>query len=199
MSNPFSYAGKRVVVTGAATGVGAALLDLLAEIGAPEVTVVDIKAPSGPHARFVEANLSEEAAVTDVIAALDGPVDVLFNNAGVAATQPPRVVLAVNDLALRRLSEGLLERIPGGGAIVTRSSLSRTPTPRTRRCPAAGSRCSRGSATSLTSSAPMRSSRCSSTSLPRPRWSITTRRAFASSSSVRRRARTAAPGSRSVL
>ena len=31
MSNPFSYAGKRVVVTGAATGVGAALLDLLAE------------------------------------------------------------------------------------------------------------------------------------------------------------------------
>ena len=33
MSNPFSYAGKRVVVTGAATGVGAALLDLLAEIG----------------------------------------------------------------------------------------------------------------------------------------------------------------------
>ena len=124
MSNPFSYAGKRVVVTGAATGVGAALLDLLAEIGAPEVTVVDIKAPSGPHARFVEANLSEEAAVTDVIAALDGPVDVLFNNAGVAATQPPRVVLAVNYLALRRLSEGLLERIPGGGAIVNTASIA---------------------------------------------------------------------------
>jgi NAD(P)-dependent dehydrogenase (short-subunit alcohol dehydrogenase family) len=124
VSNPFSYAGKRVVVTGAATGVGAALLELLAEIGAPQVTVVDIKPPSGPHTRFVEANLSDEAAVTDVIAALDGPVDVLFNNAGVAATQPPRVVLAVNYLALRRLSEGLLERIPSGGAIVNTASIA---------------------------------------------------------------------------
>jgi NAD(P)-dependent dehydrogenase (short-subunit alcohol dehydrogenase family) len=124
MSNPFSYEGKRVVVTGAATGVGAALLDLLAELGAPEVTVVDIKEPSGPHAAFVEANLSDEAAVDAAIAQIDGPVDVLFNNAGVAATQAPRVVLAVNYLALRRLSEQLLEQIPAGGAIVNTASIA---------------------------------------------------------------------------
>ncbi|GMU78058.1 MAG: 3-oxoacyl-ACP reductase [Acidimicrobiia bacterium] len=122
--NPFSYAGKRVVVTGAATGVGAALLDLLAEIGAPEVTVIDRKAPSGPHARFLEADLSDERAVRDVAAAVAGPVDVLFNNAGVAATQPPRVVLAVNYLALRHLSESLLDRIPSGGAIVNTASIA---------------------------------------------------------------------------
>lgn len=124
MSNPFSYAGKRVVVTGAATGVGAALLDLLAEIGAPEVTVLDVKAPSGPHARFLETDLSEEGAVDAAVAAVEGPVDVLFNNAGVAATQPPRVVLAVNYLALRRLSEALLERIPAGGAVVNTASIA---------------------------------------------------------------------------
>ena len=124
MSNPFSYEGKRVVVTGAATGVGAALLDLLAEIGRPEVTVIDIKAPSGPHARFIEANLSEERAVADATGAFDGPVDLLFNNAGVAATQAPRVVLAVNYLAVRRLSEGLLDRIPEGGAIVNTASIA---------------------------------------------------------------------------
>ena len=124
MSNPFSYEGKRVVVTGAATGVGAALLDLLAEIGAPEVTVVDLKEPSGPHAAFLEANLSDESAVDDVIARIDGTVDVLFNNAGVAATQPPRVVLAVNYLALRRLSEQLLDRMPVGGAIVNTASIA---------------------------------------------------------------------------
>jgi NAD(P)-dependent dehydrogenase (short-subunit alcohol dehydrogenase family) len=124
VSNPFSYAGRRVVVTGAATGVGAALLDLLAEIGGPEVTVVDIKAPSGPHARFVEADLADRDAVDAAVAAIEGPVDVLFNNAGVAATQPPRVVLAVNYLALRRLSEALLERIPAGGAIVNTASIA---------------------------------------------------------------------------
>ena len=124
MTNPFSYAGKRVVVTGAATGVGAALLDLLAEIGGPEVTVLDVKAPSGPHARFLETDLSDRAAVDAAIEAIDGPVDVLFNNAGVAATQPPRVVLSVNYLALRRLSEALLDRIPSGGAIVNTASIA---------------------------------------------------------------------------
>jgi NAD(P)-dependent dehydrogenase (short-subunit alcohol dehydrogenase family) len=124
MTDPFTYAGKRVVVTGAATGVGAALLDLLAELGGPEVTVLDVKAPSGPHARFVETDLSQEAAVAAAADALDGPVDVLFNNAGVAATQPSRVVLAVNYLALRRLSEALLDRIPAGGAIVNTASIA---------------------------------------------------------------------------
>lgn len=128
MGNPFSYAGKRVVVTGAATGVGAALLELLAEIGGPEVVVVDIKAPTGPHAAFVEADLSDEAAVDAAIAQVgdrvDGRVDVLFNNAGVAATQAPRVVLAVNYLALRRLSERLLDLIPAGGAIVNTASIA---------------------------------------------------------------------------
>jgi len=122
VSNPFSYTGKQVVVTGGATGVGAALLDLLSELGAPEVTVLDLKAPSGPHTRFLETDLSDPAAVDASVAAIDGPVDVLFNNAGVAATLPARVVLAVNYLALRHLSEGLLDRIPEGGAIVNTAS-----------------------------------------------------------------------------
>jgi NAD(P)-dependent dehydrogenase (short-subunit alcohol dehydrogenase family) len=123
VTNPFSYAGKRVVVTGAATGVGAALLELLAEIGRPEVTVVDIKPPSGPHERYLEADLADEGAVSEVVAAVEGPVDVLFNNAGVAGTLPARVVLAINYLAVRRLSEGLLDRIPVGGAIVNTASM----------------------------------------------------------------------------
>lgn len=124
MSNPFSYAGKRVVLTGGATGVGAALLDLLAEIGAPEVTVLDVKAPSGPHARYIETNLADEGAVEAALGQIEGPVDVLFNNAGVANTLPPKVVLGVNYLALRRLSEGLLEQIPAGGAIVNTASIA---------------------------------------------------------------------------
>jgi NAD(P)-dependent dehydrogenase (short-subunit alcohol dehydrogenase family) len=124
MANPFSYEGKRVVLTGGATGVGAALLELLAEIGAPEVTVLDLKKPSGPHATFIEVNLSDPAAVGSAIAEVTGRVDVLFNNAGVAATQAPRVVLAVNYLALRKLSETLLDQIPAGGAVVNTASIA---------------------------------------------------------------------------
>jgi NAD(P)-dependent dehydrogenase (short-subunit alcohol dehydrogenase family) len=122
MSNPFSYAGKHVVVTGGASGVGAALLDLLTEIGAPAVTVIDLKPPAGPHTSFVEADLADRAEVDAAVTAVEGPVDVLFNNAGVAATLPPRSVLAINYLALRRLSEGLLDQLRPGGAIVNTAS-----------------------------------------------------------------------------
>ena len=122
MSNPFSYENKRVVVTGGATGVGAGLLEVLAEQGAEHVTVLDIKTPSGPHSTFLETDLSDRAAVDAAIAAIDGPVHALFNNAGVADTSPPSTVISVNYLALRSLSEGLLDRIPDGGAIVNTAS-----------------------------------------------------------------------------
>ena len=89
MSNPFSYENKRVVVTGAATGVGAGLLEVLDEQGVEHVTVLDIKAPSGPHTTFLETNLSDKTAVDAAIAAIEGPVHALFNNAGVADTSPP--------------------------------------------------------------------------------------------------------------
>jgi NAD(P)-dependent dehydrogenase (short-subunit alcohol dehydrogenase family) len=122
MANPFSYEGKRVVVTGAATGVGAALIEVLAELGAEDVTVLDVKPPTGPHDRYREVNLADEKAVDAAAATLSGPVHALFNNAGVADTSPPRTVIAVNYLALRRLSESLVDRIPDGGAIVNTAS-----------------------------------------------------------------------------
>jgi len=122
MTNPYSYQGRRVVVTGAATGVGAALIEVLAELDVAHLTVLDVKAPGGPHDVFLETDLADERAVRDAIGAIDGPVHALFNNAGVADTQPPRVVLSVNYLALRTLSEGLLECVPDGGAIVNTAS-----------------------------------------------------------------------------
>jgi len=124
MTNPFSFSGRRAVVTGAATGVGAALIELLAELGAQHVTVLDVKKPGGPCQRFLETDLASERAVAKAVAAIEGPVHALFNNAGVAATQPPRTVLAVNYLALRRLSEGLAERMPAGAAIVNTASIA---------------------------------------------------------------------------
>jgi NAD(P)-dependent dehydrogenase (short-subunit alcohol dehydrogenase family) len=122
MSNPFSYENKRVVVTGAATGVGAGLLEVLDEQGAGHVTVLDLKQPTGPHTTFMQCDLSDQVAVDAAVTAIDGPVDVLFNNAGVADTMPPATVISVNYLALRALSEGLLPKMPDGGAIVNTAS-----------------------------------------------------------------------------
>jgi NAD(P)-dependent dehydrogenase (short-subunit alcohol dehydrogenase family) len=122
--NPFSYRGRQVLVTGAASGVGAALLDVLWELDAAHVIALDLNEPRGPHDTFLAVDLSDEVAVRDVVARVDGPVHALFNNAGVSDTQPPATVLSVNYLALRTLSEGLLDRMPEGGAIVNTASMA---------------------------------------------------------------------------
>jgi NAD(P)-dependent dehydrogenase (short-subunit alcohol dehydrogenase family) len=122
MMHPFSYQDRRVVVTGAARGVGAALLEVLAELDVAHVTTLDLNAPSGPNDAFIATDLADEGAVRDAVARVEHPVHALFNNAGVADTQPPHTVLAVNYLALRTLSEGLLDRMPDGSAIVNTAS-----------------------------------------------------------------------------
>ena len=118
------YTGRRVVVTGGATGVGAALLDLLAELGGSDVTVLDLKQPTGPHKTFIQTDLSDKAAVDAAIGQLGGTIDTVFNNAGVADTLPSETVFKVNALALRHLSESLLPQIPDGGAIVNTASIA---------------------------------------------------------------------------
>jgi len=127
MSTEFDYSGKQVVITGGATGIGAALVDLVKELGVASITVVDRKAPAVDVDHFVEADLSVESSVHAAVAAisaLGGPVDVLFNNAGVAATQPPLTVMSVNYLAPRALTLGLLPLIPAGGAVVNTASMA---------------------------------------------------------------------------
>ena len=118
------YKGKHVVVTGGASGVGAALLEKLAELGGPRVTVLDLHQPSGPHAEFLQTDLSNEAALDAAIARIHGPVDALFNNAGVADTLPREMVIAVNLLAPLRLTQALVPLMREGGAVVNTSSLA---------------------------------------------------------------------------
>jgi NAD(P)-dependent dehydrogenase (short-subunit alcohol dehydrogenase family) len=118
------FSNQRVIVTGGATGVGAALLDLLAEQGAVDVTVLDLKSPTGPHSKFLPTDLADPEAVDAAIAAIEGPVDVLFNNAGVADTLPPLTVFQVNALAPVRLGQALLPQLRAGGAIVSTASIA---------------------------------------------------------------------------
>lgn len=122
MAHPFSYRDRRVVVTGAARGVGAALLGVVTELEVGRITALDLNEPKGPHDAFLATDLSDEDAVRRSVAAIEGPVHALFNIAGVADTQPPRTVMSVNYLALRTLSEALLERMPEGSAIVNTAS-----------------------------------------------------------------------------
>jgi len=124
MAHPFDYSEKRIVITGAFSGVGAACLEVLSDLGATDVTVLDIKRPEGPMQTFIETNMGSEESVAAAAAAVEGPIDVLFNNAGIAATRPVADVMAINWLGLRQLSEALLPQIKEGGAIANTASIA---------------------------------------------------------------------------
>jgi NAD(P)-dependent dehydrogenase (short-subunit alcohol dehydrogenase family) len=121
--NPFSYEGKRVVVTGGSSGVGAALVRLLGELGAGHVTVLDVKEPAEASS-YIRTDLSDPQSVDAAAAAIEAPVHALFNNAGVAATLPTAVVMSVNYLGARRLTERLLDRMPSGAAVTYTASIA---------------------------------------------------------------------------
>ena len=122
--NLFSYEGKKVVLTGGASGVGAAAVELLAEAGCTDLTVLDRNEPTGPATAFVVADLSDPDSIDEACEAIGGGVDVLFNNAGVAGVHSSDFVMRVNYLGLRRLSEGLLPTMNRGGAIVNTASVA---------------------------------------------------------------------------
>src|SRR4051812_7619768 len=117
-----NYQNKTVVVSGAATGVGAALIDRLRAAHAEQIIALDIKPCDGPIDQFILADLSDAYAVDEAIHRLPDSIDVLFNNAGVAATLPIPVVMGVNVLAPRRLIAGLHHRMPPGSAVVNTAS-----------------------------------------------------------------------------
>jgi len=117
-----NYENKTVVVTGAATGVGAALVDRLRTADAERIIALDIKPCTGPIDQFILADLSDPFAVDDAIQRLPESIDVVFNNAGVAATLPIPVVMGVNVLAPRRLIASLHHRMSPGSAIVNTAS-----------------------------------------------------------------------------
>jgi NAD(P)-dependent dehydrogenase (short-subunit alcohol dehydrogenase family) len=118
-----TYTGKRVVVTGAASGIGAALVDVLRDADAAHVTSIDLK-PVESVDRAIVADLSTAAGVDGALRQLDGAVDVLFANAGVAASLPLAAVMGVNVLAPKRLISRLLPAMPPGSAVVTTASVA---------------------------------------------------------------------------
>lgn len=122
MSPIIDYENKTVVVSGAATGVGAALVNRLRAAHAERIIALDIKPCNGPIDQLIVADLSDPFAIDDAIHRLPESIDVLFNNAGVAATLPLPVVMGVNVLAPRRLIAGLRQRMSPGSAVVNTAS-----------------------------------------------------------------------------
>jgi NAD(P)-dependent dehydrogenase (short-subunit alcohol dehydrogenase family) len=122
--NVFGYEGRRVLVTGAASGMGEATARLLGSLGA-EVHVLDVRKPSIPNEAFYEVDLRDRSAIDDAVAAVTSggrTLDRHFNCAGISQLFPPVDVMLVNFVGLRHLTESLIPSIVRGGAIASISS-----------------------------------------------------------------------------
>ncbi|WLP88530.1 SDR family oxidoreductase [Gordonia sp. NB41Y] len=115
--------GRTVVITGAASGIGLALVRrILDREPDTQIVAVDIAPCPETRAQSVRCDLSDPEA----IAGLELPehIDALANVAGVPGTAPAETVLAVNTLGLRTLTFRALEHMGAGGAIVNVASLA---------------------------------------------------------------------------
>ena len=93
-------AGRNIIVTGGANGIGRALCERFAQEGAAHVEVVDLDVDNarvvadavGGHARRVDVSSREEieALVADVESQA-GPIDLFVSNAGIAIEGGPEV------------------------------------------------------------------------------------------------------------
>ena len=121
MRDLFSYEGKRALVVGCASGMGAATAAVVQSLGG-EVHGVDWKVPDAELASFTNCDLRDGAQVEALPASLDARFDAVFYCAGLPQTHPPRDVMAVNFVALRAVVEGMIPKMSPGGAIAVVAS-----------------------------------------------------------------------------
>ena len=136
-------AGKRAIVTGAASGIGVETARALAVAGAAVTLAVrntgdgekvasDIRSSAGnDEVTVAPLELVDSASVDAFVAAWDGPLDILVNNAGVMAIQELTLTdrgremqFATNHLGHFALAQGLHDALAaaGGARIVSVSS-----------------------------------------------------------------------------
>ena len=115
-ADAFRYDGKRAVVVGGATGMGAATAELVQDLGA-EVVVMDFAPVTQQGVKVINLDLRDKDSIDNAIDECGGPIDALFSCAGVADGTPG--IEKINFIGHRRfinraIDKGFLGR---GGAI----------------------------------------------------------------------------------
>jgi NAD(P)-dependent dehydrogenase (short-subunit alcohol dehydrogenase family) len=112
----FRYDGKRALVVGGATGMGAAVAELAKDAGA-EVVVMDRAEVTLPGVKAIHLDLADKASIDAAVDECGGPVHALFSCAGVADGTPG--IERINFIGHRHLIDRLLadDLIPRGSAI----------------------------------------------------------------------------------
>jgi NAD(P)-dependent dehydrogenase (short-subunit alcohol dehydrogenase family) len=108
----FRYDGKRALVVGGATGMGAAATQTLLELGA-EVVVIDYAPVDQPVKQSLQVDIRDVDALDRALDEVGQPIDALFSAAGVADGTPG--IMKINFIAHRHV----IERLVGAGTMGT--------------------------------------------------------------------------------
>ena len=96
----YRYDGKRVLVVGGATGMGAAVAEVVQDAGA-EVIVMDFAEVALSGAKSIHVNLADATSIDRAVDECGGPIHALFSCAGVADGTPG--IEKINFIGHRRL------------------------------------------------------------------------------------------------
>jgi len=112
----FRFDGKRVLVVGGATGMGAAAAELALDLGA-EVVVMDHAPVKLTGVKAIKLNLAEKKSIDAAVDECGGPVHALLACAGVADGTPG--IEKINYIGHRRLIDRMLDKaLLGRGASI---------------------------------------------------------------------------------
>ncbi len=117
------YRDTTIVMTGAATGMGAAAGRILGELGA-KIYIVDHQEPGIACAGFYKTDLAKPEQVSATVRALGeiGPVDHVFACAGAPHVVGPLNCMLINYIGTRQLMDGIIPSMKDGGSIAIISS-----------------------------------------------------------------------------
>ena len=120
-ADSFRYDGKRALVVGGATGMGAATAELVQDLGA-EVVVMDFAPVTLQGVKAISLDLRDKASIDAAIDECGGPIHALFACAGVADGTPG--IEKINFIGHRHLIDRAVDKgyLGRGSAIAMISS-----------------------------------------------------------------------------
>jgi NAD(P)-dependent dehydrogenase (short-subunit alcohol dehydrogenase family) len=119
----FRYDGKRTLIVGGATGMGAAVAKTVADLGG-ETIVMDVAEITYPVKQSIQVNLTDRASVDAALAQVEGNIDAVFCCAGVADGTPG--LMLINFTSQRHIIDALIAsgQLPRGAAIAMIASVA---------------------------------------------------------------------------
>jgi NAD(P)-dependent dehydrogenase (short-subunit alcohol dehydrogenase family) len=122
-SAEFGYDGRRALVVGGATGMGAAAARTVAALGG-DVIVMDIAPVQYDVTQSLDVDLRDRIALDAALEKIEPPIHAIFAAAGVADGTPG--IMKVNFIAHRHIIESLMTRgaLPQGAAVCMISSVA---------------------------------------------------------------------------